>query len=65
MKDAKMRELVPPMWPPDSFTMEEAEAAVLKVKAAREARENAKRKRSRGAKKSRRGGGEVNGGEDP
>lgn len=59
MKEARMRELIPPMWPPDSFTMEEAEAAVLKVKAEREARENAKPKRSRGAKKS------VQGGEDP
>jgi hypothetical protein len=65
MKEARMRELIPPMWPPDSFTMEEAEAAVLKVKADREARENAQRKRSHGARKSVRGGGEVKGGEYP
>ncbi|HEX8670579.1 MAG TPA: hypothetical protein VF710_01770 [Longimicrobium sp.] len=59
-----MRELVPPVWPPDSFTMEEARAAVLKVKAAREAREKAKDTRSRGLKKSGQDG-EAAGGEDP
>jgi hypothetical protein len=64
MKEPRMRELVPLMWAPDSFTMEEAEAAVLKVKAEREAREKAKRKRSGGAKKSVRDG-EATGGEDP
>jgi len=64
MKGTRMRELVPLMWPPDSFTMEEAEAAVLKVKAERDAREKAKRKRSRGAKKSVRDG-EAPGGKDP
>lgn len=52
-----MRELIPPMYPPDSFPMEEAMAAVLKVKAEREAREKAKHKRSRGLKKSGQGGG--------
>jgi hypothetical protein len=64
MKEGRMRELVPPMWPPDSFTMEEARAAVVKVKAAREAREKAKGTRSRGSKKSMRNG-EATGGEDP
>jgi hypothetical protein len=61
MQDTRMRELVPPMYPPDSFTMEEAMAAVAKVKAEREAREAAKRKRPRGARKAVRDGGS----EDP
>jgi hypothetical protein len=61
MNEPRMRELIPPMWPPDSFTMEEAMAAVVKVKAEREAREEAKRKRSRRSNKSSQGGG----GEDP
>jgi hypothetical protein len=64
MKEERMRELIPPMWPPDSFTMEEAMAAVKKVKAATEAREKAKRTRSRGSKKSVLDG-EATGGEDP
>ncbi|HEY0151824.1 MAG TPA: hypothetical protein VGB92_07500 [Longimicrobium sp.] len=52
-----MRELIPPMYPPDSFTYEEAEAALLKVIAEREAREKAKRKRPRGPKSSVAGHG--------
>lgn len=61
MEKLRMRELVPPMWPPDSFTMEEAMKAVREVKAEDEERRKAKRKRSRAASK------EVaeDGGEDP
>jgi hypothetical protein len=36
MKYTRVRELIPPMYPPDSFTYEEAEAALVKVKAERE-----------------------------
>ncbi|HEX8452996.1 MAG TPA: hypothetical protein VF647_12920 [Longimicrobium sp.] len=64
MKEERMRELIPPMWPPDSFTMEEAMAAVKKVKAAREAREKAKGTRTRGSNKSVLDG-EPTGGDDP
>ena len=61
MKEMKVRELVPLMWPPDSFTIEEARQAVREVKAEDEARRQAKRRHSRAAS------GQVpqDGGEDP
>lgn len=59
MQEARMRELIPPMWPPDSFTLDEARQAVREVKAEDEARREAKRKRSRaGSKKVAQDGGE-------
>lgn len=60
MKEMKVRELIPPMWPPDSFTMEEARQALREVEAD-EARRTAKRKRSRAASKLL----PQDGGEDP
>lgn len=51
MEEMKVRELIPPMWPPDSFTIEEALKAWDEVDAENEARRNARRKRSRAASK--------------
>ncbi|HEX8673125.1 MAG TPA: hypothetical protein VF710_14620 [Longimicrobium sp.] len=51
MKEMKVRELIPPMWPPDSFTIEEALKAWDEVHAENEARRNAPRKRPRAASK--------------
>jgi hypothetical protein len=61
MEKLRMRELVPPMWPPDSFTMEEARQAIREVEAEDEARREARRKRSRAASKKLA----QDGGEDP
>lgn len=51
MKEMKVRELVPPMWPPDSFTIEEALKAWDEVEAENEARRKARHKRSGAASK--------------
>ena len=60
MENLKMRELIPPMWPPDSFTIEEALKAWDEVDAEHEAR-RAKRKRSRAVSNKVA----QDGGEDP
>lgn len=58
MKEMKVRELIPPLYPPDNFTLEEARQALREFEAEDEARRKAKRKRSRAASKQvpRRGG---------
>ena len=64
MENLRMRELIPPMYPPDSFTYEQASAALAKAEAEYEARQNAKRKRDRGPKTTAQDGGEAAGGKD-
>ncbi|HEX8452992.1 MAG TPA: hypothetical protein VF647_12900 [Longimicrobium sp.] len=61
MKETKIREFIPPMWPPDNFTLDEARQALREVEAEDEARRAAKRKRSRAASKQ----APQDGGEDP
>lgn len=59
MKYTKVRELIPPMYPRENFTIEEARQAWREVEAEEEARREAKRKRSRAAsKKVAQDGGE-------
>ena len=65
MKEPRMRELIPPMYPPDSFTYEQAVAALAKAEAEDEARQKAKRTRTPDPRKSVRDGREAVGGEDP
>jgi hypothetical protein len=61
MKYTKVRELVPPMWPPDNFTMDEARRAIREVEAEDEERRKAKGRRSGAAAKK----GAQDGGKDP
>lgn len=65
MKYTKVRELIPPMYPPESFAYEQATAALVKAEAELEARQKAKRNRARVPKKSVQDGGEAVDGEDP
>lgn len=65
MKYTRVRELIPPMYPPDSFTYEQATAALAKAEAEDEARQKARRKRAPGPKRSVQDDGEAAGGEDP
>jgi hypothetical protein len=64
MKEMKVRELIPPMWPPDSFTYEQATAALMKAEAEDEARQEAKRNRVRGSKRPTQDQAEAVGGND-
>jgi len=61
MKYTKVRELIPPMYPSENFTVEEARKAIREVEAEDEERRKAKRRRSGAAAK------EVaqDGGKDP
>ena len=65
MKYTKVRELIPPMYPPDSFTYEQATAALAKAEVEDEARQKVRGKRTPGPKKAARDGRAAAGGEDP
>ncbi len=65
MKYTKVRELIPPMYPPDTFTYEQAAAALAKAEAEDEARQKAGRKRTQAPRRPARDGDEAVGGEDP
>jgi hypothetical protein len=51
MKYTRVRELIPPMYPSENFTIEEARKAIREVEAEDEARHNAKRRGRRAAAK--------------
>ena len=65
MKYTKVRELIPPMWLPDSFTYEQATVALAKAEAEDEARQKGRRKRARGRRVSVHDDGEAADGEEP
>jgi hypothetical protein len=65
MKYTRVRELIPPMYPPDSFTYEQAAAALAKAEAEDEAQQKARRERAPGPKRSTQDGVEAARGEDP